>query len=164
MLKMVEALPGDKPTGLSTGEKALKINLDLIRYGTFAEIGVSDAIYGRCKRYVSRERLQSMLDYEHRLNLERLRSSRGDNTAFFAFADTVAVRNYEGTNECHGWMGVKYQAHPRDDDSRSLSMSACWTAKTACSRKRWASRRSQSALRCFFPASQTGTDGRIAAR
>jgi hypothetical protein len=118
-------------------------------YGTFAEIGagqevarwffrvgaaagsisksisaydmaVSDAIYGRCKRYVSRERLQSMLDHEHKLNLERLRPLRGDTTAFFVFADTVSARNFQGTNECHGWMGVKYQAHPRDEDSQIL--------------------------------------------
>ncbi len=133
----------------STHEKALKINLDPMRYGTFAEIGagqevarwffrvgaaagsisksisaydmaVSDAIYGRCKRYVSRERLQSMLDHEHALNLERLRPMRGDTTAFFVFADTVSARNFQGTNECHGWMGVKYQAHPRDEDSQIL--------------------------------------------
>jgi len=134
---------------LGTHEKALKINLDSLRYGTFAEIGagqevarwffrvgaaagsisksisaydmaVSDAIYGRCKRYVSRERLQSMLDHEHELNLERLRPQRGDTTAFFVFADTVSARNFQGTNECHGWMGVKYQAHPRDEDSQIL--------------------------------------------
>jgi hypothetical protein len=59
-----------------------------------------------------------MLDREHSLNLERLRASRGDSTAFFAFADTVAALNFEGTNECHGWMGVKFQAHPRDQDSQ----------------------------------------------
>lgn len=140
---------GEESSALSTEEKALKINLEPLRYGVFAEIGagqevarwffkvgaaagtisksisaydmsVSDAIYGRSKRYVSRERLQSMLDYEHGLNVERLRSSRGDRTAFFAFADTVAARNYEGTNECHGWMGVKYQAHPRDADSQVI--------------------------------------------
>jgi hypothetical protein len=134
---------------MTTNQKALKINLDPLRYGTFAEIGagqevarwffkvggaagtisksmsaydmtVSDAIYGKCQRYVSRERLQSMLDYEHQLNMERLQSSRADNTAFFAFADTVAARNFQGTNECHGWMGVKYQAHPRDQDSQIL--------------------------------------------
>jgi len=134
---------------LSTHQKALKINLDPSRYGTFAEIGagqevarwffkvggaagtisksisaydmtVSDAIYGRSKRYVSRERLQSMLDYEHGLNLERLRAARGDATAFFAFADTVAARNFQGTNECHGWMGVKYQTHPRDENSQVI--------------------------------------------
>jgi len=139
----------DERPRLSTNQKALKINLDPIRYGTFAEIGagqevarwffkvgaaagtisksmsaydmaVSDAIYGRCKRYVSRERLQSMLDHEHRLNLERLQSSRGSSTAFFAFADTVSARNYQGTNECHGWMGVKFQTHPRDEDSQVI--------------------------------------------
>src|ERR1700691_5139707 len=104
------------PNTLTTHQKAIKINLDPVRYGTFAEIGagqevarwlfqvggaagsisksisaydmtVSDAIYGHCERYVSRERLQSMLDHEHALNLERLRSSRGETTAFFAFAD-----------------------------------------------------------------------------
>lgn len=140
-------MPDDDRPRLSTNQKALKINLDPARYGTFAEIGagqevarwffkvggaagtisksisaydmeVSDAIYGRCQRYVSRERLQSMLDHEHNLNLERLKGSRGDRTAFFAFADTVAALNYEGTNECHGWMGVKFQAHLRDQDSQ----------------------------------------------
>jgi hypothetical protein len=143
------ALKDPEHPDLSTHQKALKINLDAIRYGAFAEIGagqevarwffkvggaagtisksisaydmaVSDAIYGRCKRYVSRERLQAMLDHEHSLNLERLRLSRGDNTAFFAFADTVAARNFKGTNECHGWMGVKYQVHPRDQDSQII--------------------------------------------
>src|ERR1700683_362110 len=61
-----------------------------------------------------------MLDYEHGLNLERLQSARRDSTAFFAFANTVSARNYQGTNECHGWMGVKYQAHPRDADSQII--------------------------------------------
>jgi len=139
-------LDDDRPK-LTTHQKALKINLDPVFYGTFAEIGagqevarwffkvggaagtisksmsaydmaVSDAIYGRCKRYVSRERLQGMLDHEHSLNIERLRMSRGDSTAFFAFANTVAARNYQGTNECHGWMGVKYQTRPQDEDSQ----------------------------------------------
>src|SRR5580704_16533967 len=134
---------------LSTHQKALQVNLDPSKYGTFAEIGagqevarwffkvggaagtisksisaydmtVSDAIYGHSKRYVSRERLQGMLDHEHALNIERLKAARGDSTAFFAFANTVAARNYSGTNECHGWMGVKYQAHPRDEDSQII--------------------------------------------
>src|SRR5271166_4246637 len=84
------------------------------------DMAVSDAIYGRSKRYVSRERLQSMLDYEHGLNLERLCPSRGDTTAFFTFADTVSARNFQGTNECHGWMGVKYQSHVRDENSQII--------------------------------------------
>jgi hypothetical protein len=146
--RIENAGPDTHPT-LSANQKALQINLDPLRYGAFAEIGagqevarwffkvggaagtisksmsaydmaVSDAIYGRCQRYVSRERLQSMLDYEHQLNKERLQAARGGGTAFFAFADTVAARNFQGTNECHGWMGVKFQSHPRDEDSRII--------------------------------------------
>lgn len=127
--------------------KALRINLDKRRYGTFAEIGagqevvrwffrvggaagtvaksmsaydmtVSDAIYGKAERYVCRPRLEAMLEHEHRLNLDRLVQSRGDTTAFFAFADTVSARNYHGTNECHGWMGVRFQSRPHDRDSQ----------------------------------------------
>ena len=142
-------MENDERPKLGPHQKALKINLDPLFYGTFAEIGagqevarwffkvggaagtisksisaydmaVSDAIYGRCKRYVSRERLQGMLDYEHSLNLERLQSARRESTAFFAFANTVAARNYQGTNECHGWMGVKFQAHSRDANSQII--------------------------------------------
>ncbi len=134
---------------LTTDQKALAINLDQRRYGTFAEIGagqevvrwffrvggaagtiaksmsaydmtVSDAIYGPCDRYVCRKRLDSMLDHEQALNLDRLRESRGDTTAFFVFADTVSARNFKGTNECHGWIGVRFQAHPRDQDSQII--------------------------------------------
>ncbi|MFT5240993.1 MAG: hypothetical protein ACI9OU_001319 [Candidatus Promineifilaceae bacterium] len=132
-----------------TRQKAFRVNLDNSRYGTFAEIGagqevvrwfftvggaagtiaksisaydmtVSDAIYGKCDRYVCRERLQSMLDYEQNLIVERLNTERGNETAFFAFADTVVAQSYQGTKECHGWMGVKFQAHPRDDNSQII--------------------------------------------
>jgi len=130
-------------------DKALCINLDPARYGSFAEIGagqevvrwffqagaaagtiaksisaydmeVSDAIYGECKRYVCRERLEAMLKYEHELNLERLSDSRGEQTAFFSFADTVSARNYHGTNECHGWLGIRYQATPQAEPSEII--------------------------------------------
>jgi hypothetical protein len=122
-------------------DKALNVNLDSRHYGAFAEIGagqevvrwffraggaagtisksisaydmkVSDAIYGPCTRYVCRERLQSMLDHEQQLNLERLAAQRGTDTAFFAFADTVSARSYRGNHECHGWMGIKFQTQP----------------------------------------------------
>lgn len=130
-----------------TLQKALRINLDPRWYGTVAEIGagqevarwffraggaagtiaksmsaydmaVSDAVYGRSDRYVSRGRLQAMLDHELDLNIDRLSTSRGDDTCFFAFADTVVARSYQGGNECHGWMGVSFQAHPRDEVSQ----------------------------------------------
>ena len=134
---------------LDTKQKALSVNLDPRYYGTFAEIGagqevvrwffrvgggagtiaksmsaydmkVSDAIYGPAARYVCRQRLESMLDHEHKLNLERLSEDRCDTTAFFSFADTVSARNYRGTNECHGWMGIRFQTHPHDDDSQII--------------------------------------------
>ena len=154
---------------MDTHNKALKINLDNRFYGTLAEIGagqevvrwffrvggaagtiaksisaydmkVSDAIYGDTERYVSRPRLQSMLDHEFQLNIERLSESRGDTTSFFAFADTVVARSYRGGNECHGWMGVKFQAHPRDEPSQiKTSTYACWTQKLLSNKKRWAS-------------------------
>ena len=61
-----------------------------------------------------------MLNHEHELLLSRLQESRGDTTSFFVFADTVSARNYKGTNECHGWMGVRFQAYPRDQDSQII--------------------------------------------
>ncbi len=132
-----------------TLQKALRINLDPRWYGTIAEIGagqevarwffraggaagtvaksmsaydmaVSDAVYGKADRYVSMGRLQAMLDHEYQLNLDRLGDQRGDDTAFFAFADTVVARSYRGGNECHGWMGVKFQSHPRDEASQVI--------------------------------------------
>ncbi len=128
-------------------QKALAVNLDPTRYGSFAEIGagqevvrwffqvggaagtisksisaydmkVSDAIYGKAQRYVSRSRLVAMLERELALNLERLSESRGSDTAFFAFADTVAARSYHGTSECHAWMGIRFQASPGAGDSQ----------------------------------------------
>jgi hypothetical protein len=146
MSKHLAEIQHDRP---DTHGKALRINLDKRRYGTFAEIGagqevvrwffrvgaaagtiaksmsaydmtVSDAIYGQADRYVCRSRLESMLDHEYSLNLERLSPVRGDLTNFFAFADTVSARNYEGTNDCHGWMGVRYQVYPRDQDTQII--------------------------------------------
>ena len=132
---------------IDTHSKALKINLDPRWYGTFAEIGagqevvrwffrvggaagtvaksmsaydmkVSDAIYGHADRYVSRGRLQAMLDREFDLDVERLGAERGESTSFFAFADTVVARSYRGTAECHGWMGMKFQSRVNDQPSQ----------------------------------------------
>ena len=82
------------------------------------DMAVSDAVYGKSDRYVSMGRLQAMLDHEYELNLERLDATRGHDNAFFAFADTVVARSYAGGNECHGWMGVKFQSHQRDEPSQ----------------------------------------------
>ena len=125
----------------SPGEKAFQINLDRSIYGTFAEIGagqevanyffrapatagtvaksisaydmqISDALYGKSQRYVSRERVIDMVNYEYDLLEQRLSESRGRESRFFAFANTVRARGYQDTAECHGWMAIRYQAQP----------------------------------------------------
>lgn len=75
----------------------------------------SDAIYGVVQdgRYVCEPRLMSMLDHEYSLLIERLDEKRGDNTTFFAFADTLVALNYHKTNEAHGWIGVRFQTKPK---------------------------------------------------
>src|SRR6195952_5057977 len=74
----------------------------------------SDAIYGALtvKRYVSEQRLMSMLDHEYGLLIERLAVQRGDTSTFFAFSNTVSALNYQKTNDAHGWMGVRFQLEP----------------------------------------------------
>lgn len=129
-------------TGLSTTLKALNINQDQNRYGSFAEIGAgqevarhffqagqasgtvaksmsaydmtfSDEIYGKEEsgRYVCEPRLKKMLDKEFSLLSSRLEESRGKDTKFFAFANTVA------TNRGQGWIGVKFQTDPMSETS-----------------------------------------------
>ncbi len=126
---------------LNTHQKALRINLDPTSYGSFAEIGagqevvrwflvvggasgtvaksisaydkeVSDDLYGSGARYVSGERLQAMLDGEWAQLINQLNKSRGSNTRFFSFVDTISARNYAGTNEPHGWVGLRFQLQP----------------------------------------------------
>lgn len=128
-------------------QKALALNLDESSYGTIAEIGAgqevarwffkvggaagtiakamsaysmkfSDAIYGPCQRYVSRERLRDMLDMEYRLVVERLDESIGAKSTFFSFANTVAARSFTYKTDGHGWLGVLFQRTPGEDPSR----------------------------------------------
>src|SRR5476649_826905 len=76
------------------------------------------SLYSRSSMSARRsERLALMLDREYKLLLERLAAQRGDHTTFFAIADTVATRNFKGTNESHGWMGVRFQTTPGGEPS-----------------------------------------------
>jgi len=124
-----------------THQKALSINLDGTIFGSFAEIGagqevarwfmrvggasgtvaktisaydkeVSDHLYGTGTRYVSKPRLQVMLDNEWTQLLEQLLPTRGADARFFSFANTVSARNYAGTNDCHGWVGLRFLREP----------------------------------------------------
>ena len=133
----------------NTRQKALALNLDATTYGTFAEIGagqevarwffsvggaagtvaktisaydmaVSSGLYGPTQRYVSRQRLEAMLEQEFAQLLERLGSGRGDSKRFFAFADTVATSSYGKSENGRGWLGIRYQAQPRQEPSEII--------------------------------------------
>lgn len=140
---------------LGTHQKALQINLDPTKYGTFAEIGagqevarwffrvggasgtiaksisaydmvVSDAIYGHAPRYVSRGRLETMLEYEYNLLLERLSKTRASTTRFFVFSDTVAARSYSRHDDAHGWLGIRFQTEPQEEPSQIVMHVRLW--------------------------------------
>ncbi|HMK30828.1 MAG TPA: hypothetical protein VK473_14170, partial [Terriglobales bacterium] len=73
---------------------------------------VSDDLYGSGPRYVSKQRLQAMLDNEWTQLVTQLGKTRGPRTRFFCFVDTVAARNFSGTNDSHGWVGLRFQLEP----------------------------------------------------
>jgi hypothetical protein len=133
-------------TAAATRDKALAINRDPMAYGTIAEIGagqevarwffhvggaagtvakaisaydmaVSDGLYGPTARYVSRTRLESMLAHEYAELVARLGPSRGDHTAFFAFADTVATHSFRHPGDGRGWLGIRFQPRPLEPPS-----------------------------------------------
>jgi hypothetical protein len=139
----------EKQELLTTNRKALTINLDGTHYGTIAEIGAgqevarvffqagsasgsiaktisaydmtfSDAIYGKAPRYVSRERLTTMLGHEYKLLQERLQEKRGERTCFFVYADTVATASAKSGNSGHGWLGIRFQTKPLEEPSDIL--------------------------------------------
>jgi len=80
------------------------------------DMRVSDAIYGKSDRYVSRARLIQMLDHEYGLNLERL---SGIDRSLFAFADTISTKS-QGNGDPHGWMGLRFQRSPGEDFSQII--------------------------------------------
>ena len=139
-------MPQNKNT-LDTYSKAHAFNMDNAPYGTIAEIGAgqetsrwffkvggaaatiaktmsaydmkfSDSIYGPCKRYVSRERLQAMLDKEYQLVIDRLNEIRGEQCTFYAFANTVATFSYSQQRAGNGWIGIRFQTHPQETASQ----------------------------------------------
>jgi hypothetical protein len=134
---------------LSTGQKALQINLDLKKFGTFAEIGagqevvrwffhvgraagtvakaisaydmaVSDSLYGKTDRYVSRKRLAAMLDTEFVQLQNRQAGNAPQHNALFVFADTVATRSVSQHRPGQGWLGVRFQDQPGEDPSEIM--------------------------------------------
>ncbi len=84
------------------------------------DMAVSDELYGASVRYVSRQRLEAMLDHEFAQLTARLGPRRGDATTFFVFADTVATRSYRHPGNGRGWVGVRFQARPREAPSEII--------------------------------------------
>lgn len=133
---------------LTTEEKALKINLTPDIFGSFSEIGagqetaanffkaggssgtiafthsaydmkVSDSIYGKAKRYVCEERLNTMLKIEYDSMLNNLQERRED-TKFFSFCNTVESLNYHKTNQGQGWVGIRFQLKPNTEPNQII--------------------------------------------
>lgn len=79
---------------------------------------ISDTIYGKEEsgRYVCASRLDKMLTHEFDQLIDRLKSSRQKDTKFFSYANTVSARNFHGTNQPHGWLGIRFT-----DDAQKVS-------------------------------------------
>lgn len=141
----LESIMNSPPLG--TRQKALALNLDGRTYGAIAEIGggqevagwffrvggaagtvaktisaydmaISDRVYGPAKPYVSRQRLHAMLEHEFATVSEQLNEKVGQNKSFFAFANTVATRRFHGSDHGRGWIGIRFQRHPREEPSQ----------------------------------------------
>ncbi|HXK59124.1 MAG TPA: TonB-dependent receptor [Acidobacteriota bacterium] len=129
----------------TTAQKARRINVEHKAYGTFAEIGagqevarwffhvggasatvaktisaydmtISDAFYGPCEHYVSRQRLEAILDDEYQFLLDQLKTGRVKTSGLFVLADTFATRQAPD-KEGQGWMGIRFQHRPESDPS-----------------------------------------------
>jgi len=69
---------------------------------------VSDSMYGKAKRYVCEERLETMLKIEYESLLMKL-PNKNKESRFFAFCNTVESLNYHKTNQGQGWVGMRFQ-------------------------------------------------------
>jgi hypothetical protein len=136
-------------------QKALKINLDARKFGTLAEIGagqevarwffhvgkaagtvaksisaydmaVSDSLYGHAGHYVSRERLESMLDTEFKRLVEHLDQARGLRPL---------IRIPSARRGAPGWAPGS-RPNPGANRRRLLSTPRCWIPSSPASRKR----------------------------
>ncbi|HUA59990.1 MAG TPA: TonB-dependent receptor [Verrucomicrobiae bacterium] len=141
------------PTETRTAqEKALRINLEARRFGTFAEIGagqevarwffhagkasatvaksisaydmsISDSLYGPAEHYVSRPRLEAMLDREFGSLVERVGATGRAGDRFFVYADTVATHGSKrrGDHGGHRWLGVRFQTQAGGEPSEIIA-------------------------------------------
>lgn len=77
----------------------------------------SDILYnnGKKGRYVNEARLQKMLNKEFNELLSTLKNSRGSDSQFFVFGNTVETLNYHKSNQGHGWLGVRFNLNSKKE-------------------------------------------------
>jgi hypothetical protein len=79
----------------------------------------SDAIYGVQEdgRYVSKARVEAMMEQEFDLVVDRVGSIRSKSSRYFTYAATVAAKSFNRDNECHAWCGIRVQMYPGAEPS-----------------------------------------------
>lgn len=82
----------------------------------------SDAIYGLEPqgRYVTEARLKAMLSYETSLIEQRISRDKHPHKLFFSYANTVATIDFAKRYKGHGWLGIRFQAEPRQEYSEII--------------------------------------------
>lgn len=82
----------------------------------------SDAIYGvqENRRYVSKERVNSMMEQEFGLVVDRVGDTRSKSSRYFAYAATVSAKSFNRDNECHAWCGIRVQMYPGAEPSNII--------------------------------------------
>ncbi|MEZ5430878.1 MAG: hypothetical protein R3F31_06785 [Verrucomicrobiales bacterium] len=129
-----------------THHKALAVNLDQSKYGTFAEIGAGQEVArwffrvggaagtmakamsaydmtlqrrhlrGTCERYVSRQRVDTMLEREFGLLVERLDDKRGEKPGFSPSPTPAPPKAFPGSRTATGGSGAPVDAPDRAVD------------------------------------------------
>src|SRR6201988_5047000 len=95
---------------LDAHHKALTLNLDAPCFGSFAEIGAGQEVarwffvVGGASATVAK----TISAYDKEVSDDLY----GSGTRYVSFVDPVSARNYAGTNDPHGWIGLRFQLQP----------------------------------------------------
>jgi hypothetical protein len=78
----------------------------------------SDAVYGKevNGRYVTQSRLKRMLEHEMNLMVERIDRKEHPDRLFFTYANTVATIDFSKRYKGHGWVGIRFQLDPKQEE------------------------------------------------
>ncbi|MGB5237359.1 MAG: TonB-dependent receptor [Flavobacteriaceae bacterium] len=78
----------------------------------------SDAVYGPevGNRYVTQSRLKRMLEHEMNLMVQRIDRKEHPDRLFFTYANTVATIDFSKRYKGHGWVGIRFQLDPQQEE------------------------------------------------